>query len=146
MLIKCIHGYFKIEESQAGEISRFMNLFPVTIVARGDHFTFKTLSTAPKHSIAGNRYLNALCTKTAEGEPWFVMRENGLVYDFEKDLVVPIQTITSRAVLVPGSNYFLSTGLILPGSITEDGTRVTDYSAWYLFDSGKFNYTEVISG
>ena len=42
-----------------------------------------------------------------------------------------------------GINYFLSPGLIKPGSVTDDGSRVTDYAAWFLFDSMKFKYSEI---
>lgn len=142
--INCVHGYFIFEESAAGQVSRFMSLFPgLSLVSKGEYFTFKTLADADTYSIAGSKYLGALSTETFEGKPWEVMRANNLVFNFQTDAVVPIATVTQRLELVATSNYFLSPGLILPGSLTDEGKRVKDYAAWYLFDSRKFKYSEV---
>ena len=144
MQVKCVHGYFMITESAPGQVSKFMSLFPgFSLVSKGEYFTFKTLSPAPTYSIAGLKYLGALSTETVEGKPWEVMRSNNLIFNFETDSVVPIATITRRLDVKLGSNYFLSPGLILPGSLTDRGDRVKNYSAWYLFDTGKFKYSEV---
>lgn len=146
MQIRCIHGYFIFREQRAGEISDFMSLFEgLELVAKDDYFTFAALVDAPSHSIEGGEVLGVTAIKTFEGKPWEVMRENELVYNFNSGLVVPIDTITRRVELVKAPNYFLSPGLILPGSVTDDGSRVTDYAAWYLFDTNKFKYSEVTS-
>jgi hypothetical protein len=74
------------------------------------------------------------------------MRANGLVYDFNLGEVVPILSVMQRVDIVTGKNYFLSSGLILPGSVTDDGSRVTDYAAWLSLDEMKtrtFRYSEV---
>jgi hypothetical protein len=141
--IRCLHGFFIFEESTAGEISRFMSLFNLNIQAEKNYFTFESLLDAPTYSIAGGTYLGADAIKTFEGSPWEVMRENNLVYDFTKDEVVPLTTITQRVQIQRAANYFLSSGLILPGSLNDGGSRVKDYAAWYLFDSAKFKYSEV---
>lgn len=142
--INCLHGYFIFQEQKAGEASRFMRTFSgVSLVSTGRYFTFETLADAESYSIAGNPYLGAVATKTFEGPPWEILRANGLVYDFTVDQVVPIFSIVRRASIDEAGKYFVSNGLILPGTISDDGTRVTDYAAWYLSDNGQFKYSEV---
>jgi hypothetical protein len=143
MKIRCLHGYFIFEELKAGQISDFMGLFGVELVAKDNYYTFATLADAPDYAIAGGLYLDAPVTKTFEGKPWEIMRKNNLVYHFNNDLVLPIEAITGSLEIKQASNYFLATGLVLPGSLMEDGSRVMDYSAFYIFDQGKFKYTEI---
>lgn len=143
MRIKCLHGYFIFEEQKVGELSRFMSMTGLAIVPKDDHYTFATLQAAKKYSIKGNLYLGATSIKTFEGSPWEVMRQNQLVYNFNTDKVEPINSITQSVVVQTGSNYKISNGLIMPGSLTAEGLRVKEYSAWYLFDSAKYRYTEV---
>lgn len=143
MKIRCLHGYFIFEELRPGEITKFINLTKLPITADKNHFTFEALKDAPGYAIQGGTYLGAPATKTFEGEPWEVMRANGLVYDFVKDEVVPILTVVKPIKLTFGNRYFLSNGMILAGSLTDEGNRVTDYSAHYIFESAKFKFTEV---
>ncbi len=143
MEVKCLHGYFKFTEHEPGEVSRLMSLFNLDLSIQDDYYTFSTLVDSPKYSILGNEYLGALATKTFEGEPWKVMKQNNLIYDFLNDVVVPTLTITQIVKIDLVDFYYLSDGLILPGSITDDGTRVTDYSAWFSFEEQTFKYSEV---
>lgn len=143
MKVECIHGYFKFSETNAGQISHFMSLFGFEIERSGDHFTFTDLVDAPKYSIAGGTFLDAPTIKTFEGEPWEVMRANALVYDFTTGLVVPISSIARNIEIDLSGNIYVTTGMILPGSLTDDGVRVMDYSAFFLFDRMNFKYTEV---
>lgn len=143
MKIACIHGYFKFLEERPGEISQFSNLFGLELARSGDHFTFADLVDAPRYSIAGQTYLGAPATETFEGEPWEVMRENGLVYDFSQGLVVPIAAIVRSAPISQAGFYRVSNGMIVPGSVTEDGGRVTDYAAFYIPEIPGFKYSEV---
>lgn len=144
MRIKCLHGYFIFEESESGQISRYMSMTGLSIVPKNNHYTFESLQAAKKYSIKGNQYLGALATKTFEGEPWEVMRQNGLAYNFNTGLVVPINSITQAIKIATGVNYMLSNGLILPGSLTDGGNRVKEYSAWYLFNSAQYRFSEVV--
>lgn len=143
MLVECIHGYFKFSETSVGQISRFMSLFGLEVERKEDHFTFSDLVDAPNYSIAGGTFLGIPTIKTFEGPPWEVMRANRLVYDFNIGLVRPIDTVTQILKLESSSNYFLTTGMILPGSITDDGGRVTDYAAFYSSDRATFKYSEI---
>lgn len=146
MKIDCLHGYFKFTESRIGELSDFASLFTLDLSSQDDYFTFTPLVNAPKFSIEGGFYLGAIATKTFEGEPWEVMRENKLVFNFSTGKVVPIASITQRPQTGKAANYYFSDGLLLPGSVRDDGLRVTDYSAGYLFGSIKFKYSEVKYG
>lgn len=146
MLIKCLSGFFIFEEQRVGQISHFMSLFEgLEIVKSGSFYTFATLADAPRYSLEGGTYLEAPAIATIEGEPWEIMKENELVYNFDLDEVVLAASITQRVDLDFGQNAIYSPGLIMPGSVTEDGERVTDYAAWFLFDQNRFKYSEVIS-
>lgn len=141
MKVRCVHGYFFFEESSTGQLSDFMNRFGLSIVPNGDHFTFEFLKDAPTYSIKGNTYLGALATKTFEGTPWDIMRENKLVYNFQTGMVVSLLSVTTITPLYNSGRYYFSNGLILPGSLTDEGLRVTDYSARY--SELRFKYSEV---
>jgi hypothetical protein len=146
MRVKSLHGYFIFEEHSVGELSKFMTQYEVEIERDGDLYTFADLVGAPEYAIAGGVYLGAPVTVTYEGKPWEIMKQNNLVYDFRLGLMVPILSVLLHAEYSLGQNYFMADGLIQPGSITDDGSRVKDYAAWYSFDSKRFRYTEVISG
>lgn len=142
MRIECIHGYFIFTESKAGRLSDFMSRFGLQIERSGDHFTFSDLVDAPDFSLAGGTFLGAPTTENYEGPAWEVMRANGLVYDFSAGLVVPIESILRTVRVQAAGNLYLSSGMILPGSIMEDGLRVTDYAAFY--ENLQFRYSEVV--
>jgi hypothetical protein len=143
MKIFCRHGYFVFEETHAGQISRFMSLFGLEIESTGDHFTFSSLLDAPDYSLAGGTFFGAPTTEVFAGHPWEIMRVNDLVYNFSLDAVVPIQTVTQVAKVRSAANYFLSDGMLLPGSVMEDGSRVKDYAAFFYFDEMQFKYSEL---
>ncbi len=144
MLIRCLHGYFIFKERFAGDVSRFMAIFQdLSIVAVDDYFTFEFLANSPTHVIAGDDFLGAPCLVTAEGRPWEIMRANNIVYDFQLEAVVPILTVTKRLELAQGSNYAISPGLIMPGSLSRTATRVRDYTAYHNTETQDFRYSEV---
>lgn len=145
MRVDCLHGYFKFTEERAGQVSHFASLFGFELEQVDDHFTFSDLAEAPRYSIAGNPCLGVLATATFEGEPWEVMRANGLVYDFTIGRVVPIETVFQSAELIQSGNYLVSSGMLLPGTLMEDGERVTDYAAHFEPTRMNFKYSEVTS-
>lgn len=145
MKIKCLHGYFKFEETRIGQVSDFMGRFGFDLVSVGDFYTFEDLEDAPNYSIAGSPLLMGIpAIKTFEGQPWEVFEENGMVYNFALGLFVPIVAVLQSAEIVQAGNKFLSSGLLLPGSVTEDGDVVKDYSAWFSRDTLRFTYSEVV--
>lgn len=141
MRVECIHGYFKFFETRPGQISEFVSRYGLDISRSDDHFTFESLVEAPDFSLPGGEFLGAATTAAFEGKPWEVMRANSLVYDFTKDLVVPIASIIRPAKLSLSGKFYVSDGMILPGSVTEDGSRVKDYAAFY--ENLTFRYSEV---
>lgn len=143
MKIKCLHGFYLIEETRPGQVADFMNIFACELLPFRNFFTFSALASAPNYALVGGTYLEAPVIQTFEGEPWEIMKANDLVYDFQADAVRPLAGTTQRISLFKGPGSFVSSGLILPGSVTEDGKRVTDYSAHLSFDSLKFKYTGV---
>ncbi len=143
MKIKCLHGYFIFQETRISQVSDFISRFGLELVQDGPDYTFELLAGAPRYSIKGKSYLGNVALKNFEGEPWEVFAKNELVYDFSKGLVVPISSVTNTVTIDQAGNKFISPGLILPGSLTADGDRVMDYSAWYSRDTLRFSYSEV---
>lgn len=143
MRIKCINGYFIFDETDLGQLSNFMSRYGLTIVRSENYYTFEFLADAPKYSIAGGLYLGAPAIATYEGEPWEIFNQNSLVYDFTLGLVVNINTIVKVIEIDIAKDYYLSNGLILPGSRLKDGTQVKSYSAWYDKKTLQFKYSEV---
>jgi hypothetical protein len=143
----CLHGYFIIEEDTPGEISRFMTLYKgIEIVSVGKYFTFTPLAELPNYSIAGDTYGGVIVDKTFAGEPWEIMRANELIYNFNTGKLVKAATITQLVVLNQSLNYFWTQGLMLPGSLNDQGLRYLDYAGWYRFDGDKFYYSEATLG
>lgn len=142
MKVECIHGYFKFSEISPGQIGKFADLFDADIKRSGDHYTFADLVDAPDYSIAGGLFLGVPTLSTYEGEPWEVMKENNLVYNFSLGLVVPVLSVVQVSGLQRSSFYLGSDGLILPGSFY-GANRVLGYSGYYSNSTGQFLYSEV---
>lgn len=143
MRIDCLHGYFKFNEVRQGQISAFMSVYDLVLVKDRDFYTFETLKDAPLYAIKDKTYLGATVTQTYEGNPWEILEQNGLVFDFTSDSVVPKASITTRVIITQLDSSYLSEGLILPGSVTDDGKRVINYSAWFFPDTKRFKYSEI---
>lgn len=143
MKLKCIHGFFIFGETKVGQVSDFMSLTGLSLVPWRDAYTFQHISSAPNFSLFGKTILDIPAISTFEGEPWEVFESNGLVYNFVLDLVVPIQSVTQDVVIRPAGNRYISNGLILPGSLTDEGQRVRDYSAWFSRDTLRWLYSEI---
>lgn len=143
MKIKCLHGFFTFEETKVGQISDFMSRFGLSIVPWRDIYTFEDLLNFPDYSLKNKSLLGATASANFEGEPWEIFDANGLVYDFDKGLVVPIASISQTTSINVAGNRMVSPGLILPGSLTDRGLRVKDYSAWFSRDTLRFLYSEV---
>jgi hypothetical protein len=131
-------------ERGAGELSKFMKLYGSRIVPKEDYFTFETIQNCPNLSIEGADYLGNVATETFEGEPWEVMQANGLVYDFERDEMLPKAGVSNRVSYILTGRYYVSQGLIVPGSLTQTGDRILSFTAWYDFTT--FKYSEIQVG
>lgn len=143
MRVRCLHGYFIFDETRVGQLSDFQSLTGLLLEPVGDHFTFAALVETPDFTLQGKPFLGFTATKNFEGSPWELFEANGVVYDFSKNLIVPIASISQKTRISLAGNRFISPGLILPGSLTEEGKRVKDYAAWYLEQRGTWLYSEV---
>lgn len=143
MKVDCLHGFFIFRETKVGQISDFMSLTGFSLVKWRDAYTFEAIQEAPDFSILSKPVLGVPAKATFEGEPWEVFEENGIVYDFGKGIVSPIETIIQTVKINLAGNKFISNGLILPGSLTVDGKRVKDYSAWFSRDTLRWLYSRV---
>lgn len=145
MKINCRHGFFTFEEERCGELSDFVSLYDLPIVRDGSIFTFEDLAEFPLYSIKGGQLMNLTATATIEGMPWEILKANKFVYDFNKGLLVNLESVTALANLTESGRYYASPGLIMPGALTDEGLRVTDYAAWFSKAPILFRYSEVTS-
>jgi len=143
--IRCQHGFFLIDEVAPGQVGRFCSLFKVVLVPYRGFFTFALLAEVPEYTVQGAPFLGTISTATLQGSPAELFEANGLVFDFSKGLVVPPVVVTARAQLLKSGNVYVSSRLVIPGSLTDGGTRVKDYTAWFSVDTMTFRYSEVTS-
>lgn len=143
MKLDCNHGYFIFNETKSGQISDFMSLTGLSLVKVDNYYTFEFLENAKKYSLAGSPYLGIPAIETFEGNIWDVFEANGFIYDFTLDIVRPILSVVQKTSISLSGNRYAANGLILPGSITDDGSRVKGYSAWYSRELLRFVYTAV---
>lgn len=143
MKIKCLHGYFIFEETRIGQVSDFMSYTGFRLEPIDGYYTFEALVDAPYYSLEGKNILNFTADVSHEGMPWDVFEANEVVYDFKLDEIKKISSVTQVTKVKKAGNRFLSPGLILPGSLTKEGNRVRDYSAWFSRDRLTFLYSMV---
>lgn len=146
MWIDCRHGFFTFEEERSGECNEFSRLYGFDLVPFRDQFTFSELAEAKDYCLVGVPYLNALITKTYEGEPWEIFEENNLVFDFTKGLVLPKLSVVQQLDVNQAEFYFFSSGLLLPGSRRGVSEQVLGYQGRYLWNSNLFTYTGIQYG
>lgn len=143
MKINCINGFFLLNETNVGDVSKFSSLFGLGLARLKDNFTFEPLAGADDYCISGQNYLGAACSKTFSGDPSEIFFENNLVYNFNTGLVVQKASITTLVDIPQAGNWFLSSGLILPGSVTKSGDKIKSYTCHFSFDTMRFRYSEV---
>lgn len=143
MRVTCLNGYFIFTEDLLGEIAFFNSFYSQDLVAKNNYYTFSKLAVAPIYSVAPVPYLGVPTTKTYCGDPWEVMRENGIVYNFTLGLAQPKLSITSTTPLIRTAYGFRTNGLMQPGSFTSDLKRITGYQARVDLDTQGFDYTEI---
>lgn len=143
MKVKCLHGYFIFEETRVGQVSDFMSMTGLSLVPKNKAYTFEFLADAPDYSLNGKSFLGIEAIKTFAGNPWEVFEQNQVIYNFNTGLMAKIDSINQLVKIYPGSSYYVSEGMILPGSRTAEGLRVKDYSAWYSRDTQRWVYSEV---
>lgn len=145
MRVNCLHGYFIFEETKVGQVSDFANKngFDIVFLDNGK-FTFSKLAGISEHIIKGQPLGDFPAIQSFEGEPWELMQASGVVYDFVLDQVRPIQSITAITQLKASNNWLISKGLILPGSLLENGQRIKSYSGWFSRERGTWLYEGVL--
>lgn len=142
MIIDCLHGYFQIRETEPGQAVKFNYRYNQDLKLCGDYFTFSGLKGAPRFSIPTISYLGVPAKKVYEGEPWQVMKANGLVYDFILKTVRLIGDVTDQVQFNANNEYWTARGLIRPGSFDPVGQKITGYTCHYDYYMRLFRYTE----
>jgi len=127
------HGHFAFFPDGASDVARFNALQGITLEREGDFYTFPALVGLKDYSIAGGLYGGLAATKTFEGNPWDIMRENNWVYSLLAGAIVPKSTIITKASVKLVTFYFVSgTTLVQPGSLSDTGEQILSYDS--LFD------------
>ena len=143
MKIICLHGYYKIYEDEPGEIAKYNTTYGVDLTAHENYFTFSNLIDIPEHSIKGKAFSNLVATETYYGKPWEVLEANGFAYDFTTGLLSNINTLGQHFKKHQSLyGFWFTTGLILPGSFSDDGIVIKGYHCKFDFSSLLYKYTE----
>lgn len=145
MKIDCLKGFFLFRELKVGQVSDFMRWSGLDLVKVGDYYTFAELETVPEYSITGNPLLNLIAIKTYEGTPWDIFEQNAVCFNFLTGLLVPFASVVQSVKLSQAGNYYISNGLIVPGSILPNGKKILSYSGYFSRDTLNFYYSEVES-
>lgn len=119
-----------------------MGLWNIELAPYEEKYTFLELENPPDHSIIGAPYLGATALKTFSGKPWEIFEANDFIFDFGTGKVSPKTSVSTVVNLDKSGSYYLSNGLILPGSIYK-GEKIMSYSCFYNFDKRRFRYSEV---
>ncbi len=134
MRVLCRSGHFAFYPRDASELSRYMSLYKVTLVAVDDYYTFEGISAAKSYSLEGHAYLNLTATKTHEGKPWEVFKANNFVYDLSTDSLVLKTAVRGKLSLpLSGDFYVAPNPTIQPGSVFSGGNRIMSYDGEYDF-------------
>lgn len=143
MKITCLHGYFIVREDLSGEVAKFNSFYSQDLVAKDDYYTFSALAPAPIYSVAPLPYLGVPTIKTYCANPWDVMRQNALVYNFASRLVIPISAVNTQVPYARTYYGYSSNGLIQPGSTNPGWQKITGYQAIWEYSDQTFAYTEL---
>ncbi len=143
MKVKCLNGFFILDEDFPGEAAKFILRFGLDLVPFREKLTFDGLYNPPEHCISGQTYLEAAVTKSFAGDPWEIFDANSLVFSLALGLVVPKASILGAFEISQSGNYFISNGLIQPGSISTDAKKVISYDGQFSFDTLRFRYSAV---
>lgn len=132
MRILCRHGFFSFYPETENDLAIFCRNFEVDLVKHDDFYTFPFLNKAPCFSIKGAQYLNLLASKTFEGSPWDVMRENKFVYSIQgEQLILSTSVINTVDINYTNFGYLVESALIQPGSRDDKGKIIMSYDADY---------------
>jgi hypothetical protein len=143
MKIICLHGYYKFYEESVGEIAKYNGTYGKDLTAHEDFFTFPNLIDIPEYSIKGKAFSNTIATANFYGKLWELFEANGFAYDFVNELIANINTLGQYFKKYQSTyGFWFSTGLILPGSFSDDGIIIKGYHCTFDFSSLLYKYTE----
>lgn len=133
MRILCRHGHYAFYPDYASELAEFCQHFEITLEREDDFYTFPQLIGLADYSLKTLVYKDLPATKTFEGKPWEVMRENGFVFNLSLNKLFPRQSITS--ILTPvqtGGFISVDVPIVQAGSLVPTGNRIVDYDAFFV--------------
>lgn len=135
MRIVCRHGHFAFYPRKASDIQKFAESFDVELEREEDYFTFAGLIGAKDYSLQGLPYLGVPATKTFQGKPWDVMKENALVYNVQLSLLVPkVSVVGIVDITQKGFFYVCNVPLLQAGARTILGRQILSYSGEFHED------------
>jgi hypothetical protein len=137
MRVECEHGYFRFYPAYSDEVFDFMNYFKETLEWEGRFYTFPVLRTAKNYSLVGKAYSGITATKTFEGDPAKVFRQNSFVYNVRIQSVVALSSISKSIELVPSNGEMLApSSLVQPGSMAGKG-KILSYEGRFEIGLGE---------
>lgn len=137
--MRCLvrHGHFSFFPKVASDVARFNSYFGADLVRDPEHdfYTFKELAGLADYCLEGKVYKDLPATKTYEGKPWEILRENGWVFSLALKTLVLKETIAIPVNPALVNYYFVTDSpLLQPGSVNAAGSRILSYD-------GEFDHT-----
>lgn len=128
MRVLCRHGHLAFFPKRPSEAARICQYYGIELVRSDEFYTFPLLAEAKSFSLAGLDYLGIPAIKTYAGYPWEVMRENGFVYDVNKEALVPKASIVSiGGPELSGFCYVWDSAILQPGVRNALGNQILSY-------------------
>lgn len=128
MRILCRHGHYAFYPEGPRELGRLAENFSLDFLPERDYFTFAKLAGLETYSIKGKPYGNFLpATKTYQGLPWEVMRENGFVWSLALKTLVPKSTIVTVAKPSPLAWAWQSQTMFFQAGSLVSGERIVSF-------------------
>lgn len=144
MRVLCRHGHFAFYPKTEREVARFASIFNQVLLRQDDFYTFAFLKDAPEYSLLGKPYLGLPALVTYAGKAWDVLRENGFVFDFTLGVIKPKALSISIVNLVLIDDFWTcDVPLIVPGSLTNLGSKIVSYDAQLDLETSQLKVFEV---
>ena len=138
MRIVCDYGFYKFFPQKIGEVEVW-NATHKKVVDKSDFFTFEFLADFPDHVWEGRTVSGVQITKNFAGNWGDVFKSQKIVYNLNKNLIEPIETITDIVQIDDDGLIVTSAVLYQAGAHTDKGQIIGFSSFWDM----NFDYFRV---
>ncbi len=149
MKVDCINGFYKFTPDNVGEMRIWQDYNGIELANCGDFMTFEHLAKMPNYSFINGTIDNNQLIVNYAGEKSEVLKRNNLVYDWEKDIIVPKNSIT--ASLNVDRDIFINAAKLPQAGAINGLVRMVGFSGFWnmsynMYKIERFEYESISSG